>query len=94
MATKVDAGPSYILGLFETQVILGRVSWINKKRAEQLMQQLRGPARERLETWGSGSRDHLLGLFGDQIAGEHFDDADEAYARNPKAQVRFDRMDA
>lgn len=88
-----DKESVYLCGVYETRVVLGRVSDLNKKRAEQLVERLQGPEGEQLDKWQSGTRAELLATFPDLLGDWSFDDADEAYRRNPLHQVQFDRVD-
>ncbi len=88
-----DESAFYLCGVFGTRVVLGRVSQINRKRAENLVERLRGPEGEQLEKWQSGTRAELLATFPDLLGDWSFDDADRAYAANPLHQVQFDRVD-
>lgn len=83
----------YICGVYETRVILGRISQINKKRAEVLMQRLPGPDGEQLHSWQCGVRTLIKGAFPKLVDDEDFEDADYAYEVNPKNQVEIERRD-
>ncbi len=88
-----DEHALYLCGVYETRVILGRVSQINQKRAETLIQRLPGPDGEQLHSWQCGTRVLIRDAFPELVADEDFEDADVAYEANPKHQVEFDRRD-
>ncbi len=88
-----DESALYVCGVYETCVVLGRISQMNKPRAEMLVQRLPGPDGEQLQTWQTGTRVRLLATFPKLLADDKFDDADEAYQVNPKHQVEFERTD-
>lgn len=88
-----DEHALYICGVYETRVILGRVSQLNQKRAETLIQRLPGPDGEQLHQWQCGTRVLIGDAFPQLIEDQDFDDADDAYQVNPKNQVEFDRRD-
>lgn len=88
-----DVGAFYICGVYETQIILGRVSKMNLKRAEDLIANLPGPGGEILDRWHAGTQPELLATFPELLGDWSFDDADEAYRRNPQSQISFDRSD-
>ncbi len=88
-----ESSDKYICGVFETRVVLGRISAINAGRAEKAIENLSGPDGEELERWQSGTRAELLQTFPDLLGDWAFDDADGVYATNPVHQVMFDRAD-
>ncbi len=83
----------YICGVFETRVVLGRISALNLKRAGEIIERLPGPEGEGLERWQSGTRAELLATFPELVGDWAFDDADKAYGINPLHQVSYDRPD-
>ncbi len=89
----VDDGSTYICGVFETRVVLGKVSRMNLGRAGDSMQHRRRRDRERLEQWQTGTRAELLGTFPALLGDWSFDEADRAYALNPTEQIEFERAD-
>ncbi len=90
----VQAAPGfYICAVFETIVILGRISHINAKRAGHLVENLEGPDGEELVQWQTGSRAELLATFSELLGDWSFNRADDAYALNPLHQVQFERLD-
>ena len=95
--TEAESTPHtlYVCMVFETRVILGRVSHFNAKRVEQtlLARHFRAPGGEQLERWQSGTRAELLATFPELLNAQVFDDADRDYSANPKHQVEFDRED-
>lgn len=86
-------GATYLCGVFETRVLLARVSGINMDRAEAALQHRRRNDRERLEKFQTGTRAELLGTFPELLADWSFDEADRAYELNPLEQVEFERPD-
>ncbi len=86
-----DPGSVYICGLYETCGILGRVSSLNRKRAEATIQHRPGPEGEVLDKYATGTAEELLATFPDDLAESVFEDADDAYRRSAKLQVEFDR---
>jgi hypothetical protein len=87
-------GPLYIVAIYESQVIIGRISWLNLPRAEDLVQRLKGPSGEDLQKWQTGSRAELLSTFPEECGDWSFDDADKAYEANPTAQIMYARPGA
>lgn len=88
-----DESGFYICAIFEERVVLGRISRMNEKRAEDLLQHMARPDLAGLEKWQTGSRAELLSTFPAILGGWAFDDADEAYRRNPKHQIEWERED-
>ena len=88
-----DEAAFYLCGVYETCVVLGRVSQINRKRSENLVERLRGPDGEQLDSWQSGTRDQLLATFPKLLGDWSFEQADDAYRKNPLHQVQFERAD-
>jgi hypothetical protein len=88
-----DEGATYLCGIFESVVVLGRISSMNLPRAEELVERLPGPEGEELDRWASGTREELLATFPELLGAWAFDDADESYRLNPQHQVQFDRPD-
>lgn len=84
-------GPLYLVALFATVVIVGRISWINLPRAEELVQRLPGPNGEDLEAWQSGTRAEMLETYPADVGDWTFDEADHAYEANPTAQIMYAR---
>ena len=76
-----DESGFYIAVIFDERVVVGRISQMNEKRAADL------------EKWQTGTRAELLATFPEVLGGWAFDDADEAYRRNPKHQIEFERED-
>lgn len=83
----------YICGVFETVVVLGRISPRNRDRAEIAMQQNEGPEGEKLEAFASGSREELMRIYPELLGDWSFAEADQAHRQNPKQQVIFGRAD-
>lgn len=88
-----DDGSTYICGVFETRVVVGRVSQINLGRAVEAMKHRRRRDRERLEKYQTGTRAELLRTFPDLLGDWSFDEADQVYELNPIEQVEFERAD-
>ncbi len=88
-----DSDGFYICAVFESVVIVGRLSEINRKRAETLVERLQGPQGEQLDKWQDGTRAELIATFPNLLGHWAFDDADEAYRKNPLHQVQFARAD-
>lgn len=86
-------GELYICGVYESVVILGRISRMNLERAEELIERLPGPEGEDLDRFHAGTRAELLATFPELLGDWSFDEADEAYRRNPITQVQFARSD-
>lgn len=83
----------YVAVIFDERVVLGRISRMNEKRTEDLVQHIGRRDPDSLEKWQTGTRAELLATFPDLLGGWAFDDADEAYRRNPKHQIEFERTD-
>jgi len=83
----------YIVGIYEHTVLVGRISAMNKARAEEILQRRPGPDGEQLQEWQSGTRWELLGTYPELVAGWTFDRADEAYAVARTNQISYPRPD-
>jgi hypothetical protein len=89
----MDESGFYIAVIFDERVVLGRISQMNEKRAADLVQHITRRESDSLEKWQTGTRAELLATFPEVLGGWAFDDADEAYRRNPKHQIEFERED-
>lgn len=83
----------YVVGVFETLVIIGKIHIRNLERAELLMQQRRGPDGEELETYASGTEAEILAIYPKLVTREELRAADHAYSVNPQNQIQFPRPD-
>lgn len=83
----------YVCVVFDDRVILGRISQMNAARAVDLLLHQSRPDTATLEKWQTGTRSELLATFPEILGGWAFDDADEAYRRNPKHQIEFERQE-
>lgn len=88
-----DEGALYVVGVFESHVVVGRVSPLNAERAGKLIENLPGMDEEKLEAWQSGTRAEMLATFPALVGDWTFDDADAAYAVDPRRQVTYERPD-
>lgn len=84
--------PIYIVGLYETQVLVGRISRANLDRARSVLTNRPGPEGEIMEVWGSGTRAQLRKEFGPELDESDFDHADELYMANKTHQFIRDRI--
>ncbi len=91
--TERDEGALYIVGVFETHVVMGRVSELNLKRSGELMENLPGMEEEKLEGWQSGTREEMLLTFPHLLGDWAFEDADKAYQLDSRRQITFERPD-
>lgn len=83
--------PYYIVGVFETQLLVGRISRANCDRARITLTQRPGPSGELLEGSAYGTRTDILTALGEEIDPEDFEHADALYAANPTHQFLRDR---
>lgn len=83
----------YLVGVFETVVIIGKIHSRNLARAEELMQRREGPGGEELDSFSSGTEAEILATYPGLVTAEDLREADQAYARNPLSQVQYDRRD-
>lgn len=81
----------YVVGVFETVVIVGKVHERNLARAEELMQRRQGPDGETLEEFSSGTAEEVLAAMPELITREILARAEHAYSINPQHQIQFDR---
>lgn len=89
-----EPGATYLCAIYETRVVLGRVSGHNLKRAEFLIGRLPGIDGELLDKWQTGSQAELQATFPEILESQQvFDDADDTYRKNPKLQIEFERPD-
>ncbi len=83
----------YVAMLFDSWVILGRFSKLNKDRITHTLNAdvFPGPDDEELESWQTGSREQLQATFPDDLPDDVFDQADAAYEKNPRNQIQYAR---
>ena len=85
----------YVAILFDSTVILGRFSTLNKDRVIATLHAdvYKSALGEDVNAWQTGTRDELLATFPDAIPADVFDQADDAYRANPQHQISFERID-
>lgn len=81
----------YIVGVFETYIVAGRIHERNLQRAESSMLNRPGMDGEELESFASGSGAEVKAAFPAWITDEVLAECDRVYAINPQNQIMFPR---